>query len=74
MVVENRRDKVLIMKLVGATDCCIHRPCLYMGFWFGVWADSSQPSVFSCLVSVVAQCPSRAPHRAGSWRISPAEF
>jgi cell division transport system permease protein len=36
MAVESRRDEVLVMKLVGATDAYIRRPFLYMGFWFGV--------------------------------------
>ncbi len=34
--VESRRDEVLVMKLVGATNSYIRRPFLYMGFWFGV--------------------------------------
>lgn len=34
--VESRRNEVLVMKLVGATDAYIRRPFLYMGFWFGV--------------------------------------
>ncbi|TYL49195.1 permease-like cell division protein FtsX [Marinomonas sp. IMCC 4694] len=36
MAVESRRDEVLVMKLVGATDAYIRRPFLYMGLWFGV--------------------------------------
>ncbi len=36
MAVESRRDEVLVMKLVGATDGFIRRPFLYMGFWFGI--------------------------------------
>lgn len=36
MAVESRRDEVLVMKLVGATNSYIRRPFLYMGFWFGV--------------------------------------
>lgn len=36
VAVENRRDEVLVMKLVGATDSYIRRPFLYMGFWFGL--------------------------------------
>lgn len=44
MAVESRRDEVLVMKLVGATDSYIRRPFLYMGFWFGVLGG-----VFACL-------------------------
>lgn len=32
----NRRDEILVMKLVGATDSFIQRPFLYTGFWFGM--------------------------------------
>ncbi|RUO33891.1 permease-like cell division protein FtsX [Aliidiomarina soli] len=32
----NRRDEIMIMKLVGATDGYIQRPFLYTGAWYGV--------------------------------------
>lgn len=32
----NKRDEIIVMKLVGATDAFIHRPFLYTGFWYGV--------------------------------------
>ncbi|MFC3122374.1 permease-like cell division protein FtsX [Agaribacter flavus] len=32
----NKRDEILVMKLVGATDAFIHRPFMYTGFWFGL--------------------------------------
>ncbi|GEA12843.1 permease-like cell division protein FtsX [Alteromonas sp. KUL49] len=32
----SKRDEILVMKLVGATDAFIHRPFLYTGFWFGL--------------------------------------
>lgn len=44
MAVESRRDEVLVMKLVGATDSYLRRPFLYMGFWFGVLGG-----LFACL-------------------------
>ncbi len=31
----NRRDEVVIAKLVGATNSFIRRPFLYTGFWMG---------------------------------------
>jgi cell division transport system permease protein len=31
----NRREEIMIMKLVGATDGFIQRPFLYTGFWYG---------------------------------------
>lgn len=32
----NKRDEILVMKLVGATDAFIQRPFLYTGFWYGL--------------------------------------
>ena len=32
----NKRDEILVMKLVGATDGFIQRPFLYTGFWYGL--------------------------------------
>ncbi|MFW1677344.1 permease-like cell division protein FtsX [Pontibacter sp. JAM-7] len=36
LIIENRRDEILVAKLVGATDAWIRRPFLYTGFWFGL--------------------------------------
>lgn len=33
---QNRRDEVLVAKLVGATHAFIQRPFLYTGFWLGL--------------------------------------
>ncbi len=33
---QNRRDEIIITKLVGATDPFIRRPFLYSGFWYGL--------------------------------------
>jgi len=35
---QNRRDEVLIAKLVGATHSFIQRPFLYTGFWLGLFS------------------------------------
>jgi cell division transport system permease protein len=32
---QNRRDEVVVTKLVGGTDAFIRRPFLYCGFWYG---------------------------------------
>jgi cell division transport system permease protein len=32
----NKKDEIVVMKLVGATDSFIQRPFLYTGFWFGL--------------------------------------
>ncbi len=34
--IENRRDEIVVMKLVGAPDGFIRRPFLYTGFWYGL--------------------------------------
>lgn len=33
--IENRRDEIVIMKLIGAPEAFIRRPFLYTGFWYG---------------------------------------
>lgn len=34
--IQNRRDEIVIIKLIGGTDAFIRRPFLYTGFWYGV--------------------------------------
>lgn len=34
--IENRREEIEVMKLIGAPDGFIRRPFLYTGFWYGV--------------------------------------
>lgn len=34
--IENRRDEILVAKLVGGTDGFVRRPFLYTGAWFGL--------------------------------------
>lgn len=34
--IQNRRDEIVIMKLIGATNAFIRRPFLYSGFWYGL--------------------------------------
>lgn len=35
--IENRRDEIVIMKLVGASDAFVRRPFLYTGLWYGLF-------------------------------------
>ncbi len=36
--VQNRKDEIEVVKLVGATNAFIRRPFLYTGFWYGLFA------------------------------------
>ena len=36
LAIENRRDEIVIVKLVGGTNAYVRRPFLYTGFWYGV--------------------------------------
>ena len=36
LMILNRRDEIVIIKLIGGTDTFIRRPFLYTGFWYGI--------------------------------------
>lgn len=36
LMILNREDEIIVMKLVGATENYIQRPFLYTGFWYGL--------------------------------------
>ena len=36
LTIENRRDEIIVIKLVGGTDRFVQRPLLYAGFWYGL--------------------------------------
>lgn len=36
LAIENRRDEIVIVKLVGGTDGFVRRPFLYTGLWYGL--------------------------------------
>lgn len=36
LAIENRRDEILIVKLVGGSNAFVRRPFLYTGLWYGV--------------------------------------
>jgi cell division transport system permease protein len=37
LAIQNRRDEIIITKLIGGTDAFIRRPFLYTGFWYGLF-------------------------------------
>jgi cell division transport system permease protein len=36
LAIENRRDEIVIIKLVGGSDAFVRRPFLYTGLWYGL--------------------------------------
>ena len=36
LAIENRREEILVVKLVGGTDSYVARPFLYTGLWYGI--------------------------------------
>lgn len=36
LAIENRRDEILVVKLVGGTNAFVRRPFLYTGLWYGL--------------------------------------
>lgn len=36
LAIENRRDEIVVTKMVGGTNGFVRRPFLYTGFWYGV--------------------------------------
>ncbi len=51
----NRRDEVVIQKLVGATNSFIRRPFLYTGFWIGFISGISAWFIVTVLMLVLWQ-------------------
>lgn len=49
LAIENRRDEILVAKLVGGTDAFVRRPFLYTGAWFGLGGG-----VVACLLIQMA--------------------
>jgi cell division transport system permease protein len=51
----NRRDEVMISKLVGATNSFIRRPFLYTGFWIGFISGVSAWFINAILMLILRQ-------------------
>lgn len=52
---QNRKDEVIIAKLVGATNAFIRRPFLYTGFWLGFLAALIAWLVVTIIMLVIQQ-------------------
>ncbi len=48
LAIENRREEILVVKLVGGTDGFVRRPFLYSGGWYGLFGG-----VMACIIVVV---------------------
>ncbi len=51
----NRKDEVIIAKLVGATNNFIHRPFLYSGFWIGFFSGVSAWFIVTIIMLILKQ-------------------
>lgn len=51
----NRRDEVVIAKLVGATNGFIHRPFLYSGFWIGFFSGVTAWFIVTVIMLILKQ-------------------
>jgi cell division transport system permease protein len=51
----NRRDEVVIAKLVGATNGFIHRPFLYTGFWIGFFSGVTAWFIVTTIMLILKQ-------------------
>ena len=40
LAIENRRDEIVVVKLVGGSDAFVRRPFLYTGLWYGLGGAS----------------------------------
>ncbi len=51
----NRRDEVVIAKLVGATNSFIQRPFLYSGFWIGFFSGVTAWFIVTVIMLILKQ-------------------
>lgn len=51
----NRKDEILIAKLVGATNSFVQRPFLYSGFWIGFFSGISAWFIVTIMMLVLKQ-------------------
>jgi cell division transport system permease protein len=56
LAIENRRDEIVVVKLVGGTNSFVARPFLYTGLWYGV-GGGLLASVLVLLAQFVMQGP-----------------
>lgn len=57
--IENRRNEIQIMKLIGGTDAFVRRPFLYTGFWHGLMGGTLAWILSAIVITVIAQPANR---------------
>ncbi|MEO0614931.1 MAG: permease-like cell division protein FtsX [Pseudomonadota bacterium] len=69
--IQNRRDEIEIMQLVGASDGFIRRPFLYTGFWYGL-AGGLAAVVLVAVATALLSGPvsALAGLYGGTWRLA----
>lgn len=65
LAIQNRRDEIIVIKLIGGTDAFIRRPFLYSGFWYGVFGGIL---AFALVNGAVAVLSNPVEHLAGLYR------
>ena len=54
LAIQNRRDEIVVMKLIGGTDGFIRRPFLYTGFWYGLFGGMIAWLLVSLSLSILS--------------------
>ena len=55
LTIFNRRQEILVTKLIGATNRFIRRPFLYTGFWYGVFGALLAGILITLLFSLISE-------------------
>lgn len=55
LAIESRRDEIVIVKLVGATNAFVRRPFLYTGLWYGLGGGVAAWAVISLSIVLLAE-------------------
>lgn len=55
LTIFNRREEILVTKLIGATNQFIRRPFLYTGFWYGVFGAIVSILLITILFLLIAE-------------------
>lgn len=57
--IENRRNEIQIMKLIGGTDAFVRRPFLYTGFWHGLMGGTLAWILSATVITAIARPANR---------------